>query len=161
MMGVAGIFSSNHFLMSAVWWSGFVVVGICFGLTQPASSAILSARVGEENQAKVQAVMGVVVNIGTAVGGFIWGSVIFNAKDRGLKAGLPFLVTAAVVALALVIYMGLTQVYGTDGGRSSNSDSEGDGGGASAKCSVFRDEDMGEGRSAPKNGMKAPLLDAD
>jgi MFS family permease len=152
IMGIAPFFGLLP--RSIVWWFGFCVVGISLGLITTTSPTIISVRVNDHDQAKLQAVLVVCNNIGTAVGAGIWANYFFKAGVEGLSGGLPFLASAGVLLLALALYMFALRHFDEDqGGGSEGTTEEGAEGGEGGG------EEGGEG-SGDGGGPNAPLLNS-
>jgi len=93
-----------------VWWLGFEVAGISYGLLDTSRTTVVSMRVPDEHQAKLQGVMQMCYAAGTSVGLVIWSNGIYDANATGLAAGLGFLASAATV-LGSALFYGALMLY--------------------------------------------------
>jgi len=92
-----------------LFWTGWVVVGLGWGMAAPSHSAFNSVRIPDKNDhGKLFAAVSFVSAIGSTIGSLIWTNYIFsfNAVETW-RGGLGYFVSAVVVALVLAGYFGL------------------------------------------------------
>ena len=89
-------------------WGPLLAAGGAFGT--PAYLTIISGRVGPEDQAKAQSLIGFFYSVGAAVGTSVFSTVIFDAGATGHRAALFCYVTAGIYAFTTGIII-LTACY--------------------------------------------------
>jgi DHA1 family tetracycline resistance protein-like MFS transporter len=79
-------------------WPALSLMGAGLGLALPSLKALVSIQVGEQDQAKIQSLMGSFVLLGVTLGAFVFAKSLFDANDTGFAAGRPFFASAAVIS---------------------------------------------------------------
>merc|ERR1712050_212423 len=95
---------AGHRLSQPLWWVGFSIWGVSFGVLDTTRTTLMSLRVSEKHQAKLQGVMQICYLVGQSLGLFVWGNYIFNPEAKGLAAGKGFLFSAGLLSLTLCVY---------------------------------------------------------
>lgn len=103
VMGLAPSIADRN-LAQIAWWSAFLVLGVSYGIFDTCRTTLVSMRVKEENQAKVQGVMLTFYLLGQAVGQLIWGHYVYDPNAKGIFQGSSFLLSSAVCAVVLCMY---------------------------------------------------------
>jgi len=89
------------------YWGGWSLLGISFGLLEPATALILSTYVDKQSLGKVFSVKEFTTNIGTGLGTYVWTNYIF-APSPGWFPGLGFFVSSVMffcmIFLTFVIF---------------------------------------------------------
>jgi hypothetical protein len=83
-------------------WVACVFLGMGAGFFVPSYFELISTRVESQNQGKLQGVNSWMAIVGIGAGAGVFSS-MFNAHARGLEAGVPFDLAAAVVLAALAV----------------------------------------------------------
>mmetsp|Transcript_10639 Transcript_10639/g.33626 ORF Transcript_10639/g.33626 Transcript_10639/m.33626 type:complete len:516 (+) Transcript_10639:56-1603(+) len=87
------------------FWAGWAIVGIGFGLSEPAANKILAQRAGKKNYGIVFASKMFMENLGMAVGSYVWSNYIFiHAHGLGLAASFGFLMSAVLLGGVFVVF---------------------------------------------------------
>lgn len=109
---------------AAFWVFGVGVGGIAFGMMTPSCQVLVSGRFDESVQGKVFSCQMIV---GTLIGvplGLLWPYYFFDAKATGLRSGLMWFVSAAVLVVC-ALWMALLPAEGLPQKDAVNSDLEG------------------------------------
>ena len=106
-------------LASAGWmiFASLLVFGL-WGLQGPSTLALMSRRVSEAEQGRLQGAVASLTSMADGVGPFVFGaiySVALGAGGRGAAAGAPFLAAAAVMAATLPIAASVLRRSGATG----------------------------------------------
>ena len=90
---------------SPTWfWVGWETIGVGFGIITSKQLAIVSVRVRNADQGKVMSFYLVVVSLGVAAGVGVWSTVLYDADALGLKSGRPFLWSAGLLIVSILIF---------------------------------------------------------
>jgi len=109
LMWISAICGAMH---QPVWWLGFEVANISFAFLDTSRATIVSLRVPDEHQAKVQGALQICYAGGCSLGLFLWSHFLYDADAVGIQSGLGFAVSAMVLVGCSVFYMGLMQCTG-------------------------------------------------
>lgn len=106
VMGMApGFWASSEPVAQILWWAGYSFLGVSYGMLDTCRTTLISMRIKEKYQAKVQGMMQLTYLFGQSVGTLIWGNYLFKPTATGFAAGMSFFVSSALFGLGFFIYL--------------------------------------------------------
>jgi len=102
--GLSAVFRASR---ESFFWTGWVLVGIGWGIVIPSQAAYNSARVPDKNDhGKLFAAQALFSNLGSTVGSLIWTNCIFKSSlVESWSGGLGYFISAVLIALSGVGYV--------------------------------------------------------
>jgi len=87
----------------AAGYIAFACFGVGWSLYFPSAQAIVSAHMGEEDQAKCQSAVVCIGNVGAIIGPIIWSSCIYDATATGFAEMTPMIASMAVAVVCTAL----------------------------------------------------------
>jgi DHA1 family tetracycline resistance protein-like MFS transporter len=95
----------------AMCWLCDLALGVGIGIVIPTYQALCTMGVPPEQQGKVQSIMTIASSMGQVIGGLIYGPLLFDAGARGVHAGVPFIASAGLNIIAMLIFATFSYPY--------------------------------------------------
>jgi DHA1 family tetracycline resistance protein-like MFS transporter len=92
----------------AMCWLCDLALGVGIGIVIPTYQALCTMGVPPEQQGKVQSIMTIAQSMGQVIGGLVYGPLLFDAGARGVHAGVPFIASAGLNVIAMLIFATLS-----------------------------------------------------
>jgi len=104
---IAGLSAVFRASAEGIFWTGWIVVGMGWGMAVPSHAAFNSARVPDKNDhGKLFAAMSFVAAMGATIGSLIWTNCIFKTSFvESWLGGLGYFISAGVFMLVLAGYL--------------------------------------------------------